>query len=129
MRNCKQCNSVITNKRNKEHCSKACANKTIAQKRNQTGKKNPHWKGGRKLSTQGYVMILTPEGYQYEHRLIVEEILGRKLEEWEEVHHEDENKQNNDPSNLVVKTKSEHLSDHAKEWVKNRQRDEKGRLI
>lgn len=129
MARCRQCRSEIASARNKEHCSKACANKTIAQKRSQTGEDNPNWKGGKKISSQGYVMALIDGKYEYEHRVIVEELLGRKLEEWEHVHHIDENKQNNDPSNLIVKSKSEHLRDHAIQWIKERQRDEKGRLI
>jgi hypothetical protein len=49
-----------------------------------------------------------------EHRLVMEQILGRKLLHNEVVHHKDHNKRNNDPSNLEVKTKSEHASLHAK---------------
>ena len=42
------------------------------------------------------------------HRVIAEEILGRKLLSNEIVHHIDCNSQNNDTSNLQVMTQSEH---------------------
>ncbi|MBO5630402.1 MAG: HNH endonuclease [Aeriscardovia sp.] len=48
----------------------------------------------------------------YEHRLIVEKMLGRKLSTDEIVHHIDGNKWNNDPSNLEVVTRSEHARMH-----------------
>lgn len=38
----------------------------------------------------------------YEHRLIAEKMLGRKLRKGECVHHIDENKRNNVPSNLMI---------------------------
>ena len=49
------------------------------------------------------------------HREVMEEHLGRKLERWEEVHHIDENRLNNDISNLEVLSKSEHAKLHGKQ--------------
>lgn len=49
-----------------------------------------------------------------EHRLIMEKILGRKLNFNEVVHHKDENKRNNSPDNLELKTRSKHSQDHFK---------------
>lgn len=120
MRNCKQCGNEILSRRNKEYCSRACSNKTTAQSR------DPHFKGGgRKTSSQGYTMIMTRTGYEYEHRLFMEHYLGRALEEWEQVHHINGVKQDNSRANLEVMTVSEHMSHHAK--LKVRDRDEKGR--
>jgi hypothetical protein len=48
------------------------------------------------------------------HRVILERELGRRLEEHEIVHHVDENKRNNDPSNFKIVTKAEHQKIHAK---------------
>ena len=48
------------------------------------------------------------------HRVIAEEMLGRKLLSNEIVHHIDGNSQNNDPSNLQVMTQSEHCRLHFK---------------
>ena len=44
------------------------------------------------------------------HRVVSEQVLGRKLLPNEIVHHRDGDKWNNDPSNLVVMTQSEHLT-------------------
>ena len=74
------------------------------------GSKNGMWKGGRVLASNGYVLIRVGKdhhladcrGYAYEHRLVAERLLGRRLRRGELVHHLDENKANNDDSNIVV---------------------------
>lgn len=49
----------------------------------------------------------------YEHIYVAEQMLGRKLLPDEIVHHKDENKKNNDPSNLeVLPNRAEHLKAH-----------------
>jgi GTPase SAR1 family protein len=52
-------------------------------------------------------------GCVYEHRLIMEQELGRYLESWEQVHHKDGDPRNNDPKNLVVCSAKEHALEHA----------------
>lgn len=47
-----------------------------------------------------------------QHKLILENKIGRKLKKNEVTHHLDENKSNNNPSNLIVLTKSEHRCIH-----------------
>lgn len=81
--------------------------------------KNPAWKGGRCFDDDGYVLVKVPDhpfatkdGYVREHRLVMEEKLGRYLEPEEIVHHRDGNKSNNDPSNLrVYESNSHHFLD------------------
>ena len=62
----------------------------------------------------GYIFRLFPthpfaiNGYVLEHRIVMEQKLGRFLESNEVVHHIDANKQNNHPDNLIVLSQSEH---------------------
>lgn len=51
--------------------------------------------------------------YPY-HRVLMENKLGRSLVAGEDVHHKDEDKNNNDPDNLEVLKKSDHAKLHAK---------------
>lgn len=80
-----------------------------------SGPNNPAWKGGRRIRTDGYVIVWTPNGPQLEHRVVMEEELGRKLSPDEIVHHIDGDRSNNTPSNLVVMTQSEHIQEHIEE--------------
>jgi hypothetical protein len=88
----------------------------------QPGTNNINWKGGRTIASNGYVLVKRPghhladtRGYVYEHRLVAEEKLGRRLAPGEQVHHVDHNKQNNDPSNLEVKSsRADHALEHRK---------------
>jgi len=79
------------------------------------------WKGGRRVNSAGYVEVFLPghhrargNGYVFEHILVAEKTLGRKLTDDEEVHHKDGNKKNNSPDNLQVLTKSQHTILHNK---------------
>ena len=60
--------------------------------------------------------------YVLEHRVVMENSLGRLLTEEEIVHHIDENKKNNILSNLELMLKSEHSRMHmlkqGRKWVK-----------
>jgi hypothetical protein len=86
-----------------------------------SGANNPKWRGGRNRGGEGmrYWKVHKPEhpnaskqGYVLEHRLVMEEKLGRLLERHEIVHHIDEDTLNNDPENLEVMTQSEHARLH-----------------
>ena len=69
---------------------------------------HPFWTGGIRKSTDGY--RVTEEGRL--HRLVLEEVVGRKLHSWEDVHHVDGDKVNYNISNLVVMTTREHSRFH-----------------
>jgi hypothetical protein len=85
------------------------------------GKNHPNWSGGR-VKKGDYFVQLKPEhpgadcrGYIYEHRLIMEEKLGRFLRPGEVVHHIDGNPMNNAPENLdLFASKKKHLDYHHK---------------
>lgn len=52
------------------------------------------------------------QGNRLQHRVVMENILGRSLDPSEIVHHIDHNALNNDPSNLILMTKGEHNRHH-----------------
>ena len=50
---------------------------------------------------------------KYEHRMIMEQHIGRELKDDEIVHHKDGNKINNDINNLEIISKKDHAKMHA----------------
>lgn len=97
-------------------------NKYLRSHRNHNGSNNSRWKGGRKITPQNYVMIYFPghprasKSYVYEHILVVEKIIGKYLPKKAEVHHIDNNRTNNTPSNLILcQNKSYHNLLHLRE--------------
>ena len=80
--------------------------------------KNPNWRGGRHKH-EGYIEIYCPDHPNankrkcvYEHQLVMEQHIGRYIMPGEVVHHIDGNKSNNDISNLLLLTNSEHIKLH-----------------
>jgi hypothetical protein len=79
--------------------------------------RNHFWRGGRTTDKAGYILVKAPghphatqSGYVREHRLVMEQEIGRYLEPGEVVDHIDGNPSNNDPSNLrLFASNAEHL--------------------
>lgn len=131
LKNCQQCGTVLYVKQSDDrrgggkYCSHTCF---YAHNR---GKNNNKWKGGVKIHAHGYRLITSPnhpfkdkQGYVREHRLVMEMYIGRYLEPYEDVHHLDNDKQNNDIGNLeLFASRSEHLKKYhqrggEKSWFK-----------
>ncbi len=72
------------------------------------GEKHYAWKGGRITLKSGYVMLRrvnhpnAKNGYEFEHRLVMEKILGRYLLPGETVHHKNGVKGENGSENLEL---------------------------
>ena len=71
------------------------------------GPDHPNWKGGH-VNGQGYRIIYRDGKRRVEHRIIMEDMLGRSLTSNEVVHHRDGNRSNNSPDNLQLMTQSQH---------------------
>lgn len=67
---------------------------------------------GPRLSTNGYVMVMVDNKEHYQHRLIMEQYLERKLERGEVVHHCNKNIQDNSLENLELMLAGEHAKHH-----------------
>ena len=83
------------------------------------GANSPNWKGGR-TRNNGYVVLFMPDhpgagasNYVFEHRLVMEKMLGRRLRPGEVVHHRNHVKTDNRPENLeLFSTDYEHRQHH-----------------
>lgn len=92
------------------------------------GEKHGSWQGGVKMS-KGYRMVQHPDGsldknnrrvYILEHRLVMEQHLGRKLMRCEVVHHKNGDVLDNRVENLgLYRTNADHLRDTLKGKVPN----------
>lgn len=75
------------------------------------GERNPAWKGGRMIDSDGYVLLRSHPRRISEHRMLMERELGRPLTSLEVVDHVDGLTLHNVPSNLrLFGTNGEHLS-------------------
>jgi HNH endonuclease len=80
---------------------------------------NAWTKRDRKVGPTGYILIKVPEhpksfmGWYYEHRLVMEKQLNRIIEDWETIHHINQDKKDNRLINLFICSRKEHNKAHA----------------
>ncbi len=90
-------------RRAKRFCSYECRSLLI------NGSAHSNWQGGNYKVGKGYFRQNIGIGQtQYQHRVIAERVLGRKLKRSETVHHINANKEDNRNSNLLICTNSYH---------------------
>lgn len=102
-----------------------------------SGSHNSNWRGGRRVDKDGYILIHFPDhpfcnrhGYVREHRLVMEQMLGRYLTRDEVVHHRDDNHQNNTPENLkLYGSNGEHLAETLEGQIPSWTEDGKRRIL
>lgn len=122
---CQYCNktfAVFPCRQNAKYCSRKCVAKDRNGKssspktefkkghnKSLKGEKHPFWKGGKFQSKYGYILVNSPKHpfgsarhLVYEHRLVMEKVLGRYLQPYEKVHHINGNKKDNNPENLML---------------------------
>lgn len=114
---------------NTDHCSRSCGLKALhaANPGQQAGERATNWKGGRRV-VRGYVWVWNPDAaermrpgtkkaYVLEHRLVMEQMLGRPLLPEENVHHKNGVRDDNRPANLELWTKHQLPGQRVKDLI------------
>jgi len=107
----------VTGKRRNgfKYCSRRCFGKAVlctpevqAKITRHYGSNHPGWKGGRVLRKDGYILLEVHGQRFFEHRYVMEQFLGRKLETNETLHHINHDRSDNRLENLEIVSRSEH---------------------
>lgn len=111
----------------------------LARRGAQPGAKHRDWKGGRFADKTGYILVRQPDhpfansgGYVREHRLVMEQHLGRNLSPDEVVHHVNGDRADNRIENLELYASNgghlaQTLKGHCPDWSdEGRERIQRG---
>ena len=99
-------------------CSRECSGNWSSE--NILGNLSPNWNGGIYKPNGKYIFILQEDGsYKQEHRIVMENEIGRLLKSSEIIHHIDGDGLNNDISNLEIMTRAEHARLHTTDRWEN----------
>lgn len=123
IRVCKYCEQkyLVRAKSATIYCSRKCFGL------DERGENNPNWIAGRKITAEGYILVkhhTHPNRSKHnndvlEHRLVMEQILGRYLEPYENVHHRNGIRTDNRPENLELWVKKQPSGARFSEAVKH----------
>lgn len=123
---CARCNAVRYFEVGKVPKFEICA-PCRGRKKPRAFTKAPHARtrkhGERWIDNRGYARVRTGIGkgaWAYEHRVVMAQVLGRPLLRTEDVHHINEDKQDNRPENLEVVSRSVHTAHHNRVTPKRR---------
>lgn len=122
---CKYCGKKVyifkARQKSFKYCSRYCHGKAIlstpenqARIKHPVGKNHPRWKGGTINKERGYKIICLKGKQVYEHRYVMEQYLGRKLNCYENVHHINGIKTDNRIENLEILSRSKHTKQNPK---------------
>lgn len=96
---CEHCGTAIVGeKASRRYCSRSCAMRA----RNASPSGRAADIGTRAAAGNGYVKVKTAEGWRLEHRVVMEQQLGRPLLPNERVHHKNGRRDDNGPENLEL---------------------------
>ena len=110
---CKECDGRAGKKNRIDSCPK-CKNRKDKRSKfcDSCSDRRRHWKGGKTTTANGYIYQYCPEhpnatckGYVMQHRLVMEEHLGRPLKAHENVHHINGIRDDNSLENLELWTR------------------------
>jgi len=105
-----------------KYCSRRCNARGNIEILEKGREKSPLMKRARAMAEENrgprnYKRIVVNGEEVREHRWIMEQHLGRKLETWEHVHHIDGNHLNNSLSNLEVLSNADHQRKELEIWM------------